>query len=152
CQRLHEELGRQLWASRAEDASRAEHVSRPQAQGVGVHEEVSSLLRNSSDTAMPPRIAAMAMASRTLGSFRPRSMLTIVWRLTPALRASSSWDRPARSRCSFTLESNGDMPIIMISRPAGVKNTLQRILYGGVCDRSVRPDWPPQTSRRPRDP
>ena len=50
-------------------------------------------LRNSSAT-VTPRIAAMVMASKTFGSLRPRSMFMIVWRLTPARRASSSCDMP----------------------------------------------------------
>ena len=98
--------------------------------------------RNSSWMATP-RAAAMAMARRTRGSLRPRSMLTMVWRLTPSSRASASCERPKRSRCSFTLDSYCGM---LCATYSGIR-AMSRVL----CKALLRDDGhsPPPTGSPP---
>ncbi len=95
-------------------------------------------------------MAAMASARNTRGSLSPRSILTTVCRLTPSRRDSPSWERPARSRYSRTVDSKVGMPPRYPDGRRYVKITIPSIVYdkgtlvpgrGLSSDLSPRSTW-----------
>src|SRR6202171_1615840 len=123
-QGLHDPVHRKL-ANGVTGTGKAEDRLRVCMEFVGGDHFLSSLPKRSATAA--PRTSASSMASITRGSLNPRSMLTMVCRLTLSFLARASCDRPAFCRYSRRRDSYSTIAAQCKREPARMSSSLYKL-------------------------